>query len=46
MSDDTDPLLTPDGQPIASPQGRELVLISGISGSGKSVALHALEDVG
>ena len=25
---------------------RELVLISGISGSGKSVALHALEDVG
>ena len=26
--------------------GRELVLISGISGSGKSVALHALEDAG
>jgi UPF0042 nucleotide-binding protein len=26
--------------------GRELVLITGISGSGKSVALHALEDAG
>ncbi|MCV4754953.1 RNase adaptor protein RapZ, partial [Escherichia coli] len=25
---------------------RELVLITGISGSGKSVALHALEDAG
>jgi UPF0042 nucleotide-binding protein len=29
------------GQPV-----RELVLITGISGSGKSVALHALEDAG
>ena len=46
MSTETDPLLTLDGEPIASPQGRELVLITGISGSGKSVALHALEDVG
>jgi UPF0042 nucleotide-binding protein len=46
MSEHTDPLSTPDDQPIASPQDRELVLISGISGSGKSVALHALEDVG
>ena len=26
--------------------GREVVLVSGISGSGKSVALHALEDAG
>ena len=25
---------------------RELVLITGMSGSGKSVALHALEDAG
>ena len=25
---------------------RELVLVTGISGSGKSVALHALEDAG
>ena len=26
--------------------GREIVLVTGISGSGKSVALHALEDAG
>ncbi len=32
--------------PPAGPPLRELVLISGISGSGKSVALHALEDAG
>jgi RNase adapter protein RapZ len=38
----TDAAAVPTGQPA----GRELVLISGISGSGKSVALHALEDVG
>ena len=31
--------------PVPAPRG-ELVLISGISGSGKSVALHALEDAG
>jgi UPF0042 nucleotide-binding protein len=30
--------------PVASP--REVVLVTGISGSGKSVALHALEDAG
>ncbi len=35
----------PTATPI-SPAARELVLISGISGSGKSVALHALEDAG
>ena len=29
-----------------SAQARELVLVTGISGSGKSVALHALEDAG
>jgi UPF0042 nucleotide-binding protein len=29
-----------------TPSAREVVLISGISGSGKSVALHALEDAG
>jgi UPF0042 nucleotide-binding protein len=30
----------------AAPGVREVVLVSGISGSGKSVALHALEDAG
>ncbi|MBX3603904.1 MAG: RNase adapter RapZ [Piscinibacter sp.] len=30
----------------APSSGREVVLVTGISGSGKSVALHALEDVG
>lgn len=30
----------------ASPNGVRLVIISGMSGSGKSVALHALEDAG
>jgi UPF0042 nucleotide-binding protein len=30
----------------AGPRGNELVLLTGISGSGKSVALHALEDAG
>jgi UPF0042 nucleotide-binding protein len=33
-----------DGAPTAS--AREVVLVTGISGSGKSVALHALEDAG
>jgi UPF0042 nucleotide-binding protein len=32
--------------PAAAPTPREVVLVSGISGSGKSVALHALEDAG
>ena len=32
--------------PPGTPPVRELVLITGISGSGKSVALHALEDAG
>ena len=32
--------------PLQADAGRELVLITGISGSGKSVALHALEDAG
>jgi len=41
MNDSTS---TPDPAPASD--GRELVLISGISGSGKSVALHALEDAG
>jgi len=31
---------------LAAPPTREVVLITGISGSGKSVALHALEDAG
>jgi len=42
----SEPSPPPADAPIARPKGRELVLISGISGSGKSVALHALEDVG
>ena len=38
---------TPASAPAApGPPARELVLITGISGSGKSVALHALEDAG
>jgi len=37
--------LTP-GTTTAPRSRRELVLISGLSGSGKSVALHALEDAG
>jgi RNase adapter protein RapZ len=32
--------------PEAAPDTREVVLVTGISGSGKSVALHALEDAG
>ena len=32
--------------PVASPAALALVLITGMSGSGKSVALHALEDAG
>jgi UPF0042 nucleotide-binding protein len=35
----------PEATP-AAPGVREVVLVSGISGSGKSVALHALEDAG
>ena len=39
---------TPPGPAVVQPAiaVRELVLITGISGSGKSVALHALEDTG
>ena len=32
--------------PPGAPSHREVVLVTGISGSGKSVALHALEDAG
>jgi len=49
MSGDLLPGGLPDSLPLAplqSDAGRELVLITGISGSGKSVALHALEDAG
>jgi UPF0042 nucleotide-binding protein len=35
--------LTLDGPPLPE---REVVLVTGISGSGKSIALHALEDAG
>lgn len=39
---------TPEGEPVPETEAgtREVVLVTGISGSGKSVALHALEDVG
>jgi UPF0042 nucleotide-binding protein len=37
---------TPSGNAANTVQAREVVLITGISGSGKSVALHALEDAG
>ncbi len=36
---------TPETEPPVLPR-REVVLVTGISGSGKSVALHALEDAG
>ncbi len=36
----------PPGDAEHAVQAREVVLITGISGSGKSVALHALEDAG
>lgn len=41
-------LFTPEPGELApaGPRSREVVLVTGISGSGKSVALHALEDVG
>jgi UPF0042 nucleotide-binding protein len=45
--------MNPDGTPAgvgaaasAPARNREVVLVTGISGSGKSVALHALEDAG
>jgi RNase adapter protein RapZ len=42
--------MTTDGVPLipgmAAGEPRELMLVTGISGSGKSVALHALEDAG
>jgi UPF0042 nucleotide-binding protein len=41
------PRIGDDGQLVGGPEDRrEVVLITGISGSGKSVALHALEDAG
>ena len=41
---DTGPITTPDA--LGGPLLQEVVLVTGISGSGKSVALHALEDAG
>jgi RNase adapter protein RapZ len=44
--DEFPPGATPDDA-RAGPEGtREIVLVTGISGSGKSIALHALEDAG
>ncbi|MEO7055961.1 MAG: RNase adapter RapZ [Caldimonas sp.] len=37
---------SPEEDLVASRARREIVLVTGISGSGKSVALHALEDAG
>jgi UPF0042 nucleotide-binding protein len=49
----TDPDAAPPAAPVPDADssdpaaaGREVVLVTGISGSGKSVALHALEDAG
>ena len=40
--------MSPDGNPVNADTNplREIILVTGISGSGKSVALHALEDAG
>ena len=38
--------MTSTWAPIDAREGNEVILITGISGSGKSVALHALEDAG
>src|SRR5215831_16716094 len=40
------PPVGPEAGAQATPSPREVVLVTGISGSGKSVALHALEDAG
>lgn len=37
---------TPAAPEVQTPGGREIVMVTGISGSGKSIALHALEDAG
>ena len=37
---------SPDPRPAAPPNGMRVILVSGMSGSGKSVALNVLEDVG
>ena len=50
MNAAADPAGTPSLREVEGPRGtpslREVVLVTGISGSGKSVALHALEDAG
>jgi RNase adapter protein RapZ len=50
MNEASEPIAAPSSPPIFGPLGtpllREIVLVTGISGSGKSVALHALEDAG
>lgn len=44
--DNTDAAARSAGGPAVAPMSTEVVLITGMSGSGKSVALHALEDAG
>jgi UPF0042 nucleotide-binding protein len=46
VTDDAVSLALDGDAPGAPGTGREIVLVTGISGSGKSVALHALEDAG
>jgi UPF0042 nucleotide-binding protein len=53
MSEIANPAEAPAGSPVGSPAAspdaepaQEVVLVTGTSGSGKSVALHALEDAG
>ena len=35
-----------DGEETNVPNGKRLIIVSGLSGAGKSVALHVLEDLG
>ena len=51
MTSPATPAAPASAEPVAAPApaaepAREVVLVTGISGSGKSVALHALEDAG
>ena len=46
MSPDSDPIQGAATTHTPPPAPQEVVLVTGISGSGKSVALHALEDAG
>ncbi|NOT54263.1 MAG: RNase adapter RapZ [Deltaproteobacteria bacterium] len=36
----------PDSDPAPQPEGRQVVIVTGLSGAGKSTAIHVLEDLG